>query len=258
MSVGTVQSSADDKGVALASVPPGKIQIRASHPGLVPAATELQVEAGQRYEVELELETVEHEEITVSATRTDARIEDLPTRVEVLNREEIEEKILMTPGDIVMMLNEMGGMRVQTTSPSLGAASVRIQGMRGRYTRFLSDGLPLFGQQVGGLGLLQIPPSDLAQVEVIKGTASAMYGAGAMGGVVNLISRRPVEQPAGELLVNQSTRGATDGVFFGSTRLNKAWGATLLAGGHFQRKQDVDEDGWADLSGYSRGVLRPR
>ena len=47
----------------------------------------------------------------------------------------------MTPGDIVMMLNEMGGMRVQATSPSLGAASVRIQGMRGRYTRFFSDGL---------------------------------------------------------------------------------------------------------------------
>jgi hypothetical protein len=68
-------------------------------------------------------------------------------RVEVLEREEIEEKMLMTPGDIVMMLNEMGGMRVQATSPSLGAASVRIQGMRGRYTRFLSDGLPLFGEQ---------------------------------------------------------------------------------------------------------------
>ena len=65
----------------------------------------------------------------------------------MLQREEIEEKMLMTPGDIVMMLNEMGGMRVQTTSPSLGAASVRIQGMRGRYTRFLSDGLPLFGEQ---------------------------------------------------------------------------------------------------------------
>ena len=44
----------------------------------------------------------------------------------------------MTPGDIVMMLNEMGGMRVQATSPSLGAASVRIQGMQGRYTRVFS------------------------------------------------------------------------------------------------------------------------
>ena len=97
----------------------------------------------------------------MSATRTDKRIEDQPMRVEVLGAEEIEEKQLMTPGDIVMMLNEMGGLRVQATSPSLGAASVRVQGMRGRYTRFLSDGLPLFGADVGGLGLLQIPPTDL-------------------------------------------------------------------------------------------------
>jgi iron complex outermembrane receptor protein len=88
--------------------------------------------------------------VTVAATRTDKRLDDQPMRVEVLGAEEIEEKRLMTPGDIVMMLNEMGGMRVQATSPSLGAASVRVQGMRGRYTRFLSDGLPLFGADVGG------------------------------------------------------------------------------------------------------------
>jgi len=129
--------------------------------------------------------------VEVSATRTGKRLEDQPMRVEVLEREEIEEKMLMTPGDIVMMLNEMGGMRVQATSPSLGAASVRIQGMRGRYTRFLSDGLPLFGEQVGALSLMQVPPMDLSQVEVIKGVASSLYGAGAMGGVVNLIARRP-------------------------------------------------------------------
>ena len=78
-------------------------------------------------------------------------------RVEVLAREEIEEKMLMTPGDIVMMLNEMGGMRVQATSPSLGAASVRIQGMRGRYTRVLSDGLPLFGGRSAGWGCCRFP-----------------------------------------------------------------------------------------------------
>src|SRR5687768_11101389 len=91
------------------------------------------------------------ETVVVEATRTGTRLEDEPMRVEVLQREEIEEKMLMTPGDIVMMLNEMGGMRVQATSPSLGAASVRVQGMRGRYTRFLSDGLPLFGE-VGEIG----------------------------------------------------------------------------------------------------------
>ena len=64
----------------------------------------------------------------VATTRTGRRLEDQPTRVEVLDREEIEEKLLMTPGDIVMMLNEMGGLRVQATSPSIGAASVRDPG----------------------------------------------------------------------------------------------------------------------------------
>ena len=162
-------------------------------------------------------------------------------RVEVLEREEIEEKMLMTPGDIVMMLNEMGGMRVQATSPSLGAASVRIQGMRGRYTRVLSDGLPLFGE-VGGLGLLQIPPMDLGQVEVIKGVASALYGAGAMGGVVNLLSRRPGAEPEREFLLNRSTRGATDAVAFLSgpfvPRLERlAAGRRPLAGDERRRRR---------------------
>src|SRR5687767_5176264 len=178
-------------------------------------------------------------------------------RVEVLEREEIEEKMLMTPGDIVMMLNEMGGMRVQATSPSLGAASVRIQGMRGRYTRFFSDGLPLFGE-VGGLGLLQIPPMDLGQVEVIKGVASSLYGAGAMGGVVNLISRRPGPDTQRELLVNRSTRGATDAVAWYATPATQGWAFTLIGGGHWQERTDVNDDTWSDLPGYSRAIVRPR
>lgn len=197
------------------------------------------------------------EHVIVTATRTDKRLEDQPMRVEVLVREEVEEKMLMTPGDIVMMLNEMGGMRVQATSPSLGAASVRIQGMRGRYTRFFSDGLPLFGE-VGGLGLLQVPPMDLGQVEVIKGVASSLYGAGAMGGVVNLISRRPTAEPQREVLVNRSSRGATDVVGWYSAPAKLGWAFTLLGSGHWQEKTDVNDDLWADLPGYSRAVVRPR
>jgi iron complex outermembrane receptor protein len=164
----------------------------------------------------------------------------------------------MTPGDIVMMLNEMGGLRVQATSPSLGSASVRIQGLRGRYTRLLSDGLPLYGDSPGGLGLLQIPPMDLGQVEVIKGVASALHGAGAMGGVVNLISRRPGDELEREILVNQSTRGATDAIGWISAPLTDRWGLTFLGGAHRQSKADVDDDGWFDLAGYERGVARPR
>jgi iron complex outermembrane receptor protein len=250
----------DANGRSTLKVAPGPIEITVVKEGFNPVTVTATAVAGQSQAIPIPLEpqTAVEEHVTVSATRTDKRIEDQPMRVEVLDAEVIEEKQLMTPGDIVMMLNEMGGLRVQATSPSLGAASVRMQGMRGRYTRFLSDGLPLFGAEVGGLGLLQIPPTDLGQVEVIKGVASALYGAGALGGVVNLISRRPPKEPVREALVNRTSRGGTDATLFAAQPLTERWRGTLLVGGHWQQRNDIDDDGWADLAGYSRGVVRPR
>ncbi len=248
----------DAAGQVAIPAAPGRIDVTISKSGFQSVTRSLTLAAGTWQDLAVELRPAVEEEVTVAATtRTNRRIEDLPTRVEVLAREEIEEKMLMTPGDIVMMLNEMGGMRVQATSPSLGAASVRIQGMRGRYTRVLSDGLPLFGD-VGGLGLLQIPPMDLGQVEVIKGVASALYGAGAMGGIVNLLSRRPGAEPEQEFLLNRSTRGATDAVAYAAAPFADQWGASVLAGGHWQTRSDVNGDSWADLPGYARAVIRPR
>jgi iron complex outermembrane receptor protein len=198
------------------------------------------------------------ETVVVSATRGERRVEDTPLRVEVIDEEEVAEKVAMTPGDIAMLLNETSGLRVQTTNPSLGGANVRIQGLRGRYSLILADGLPLYGGQAGGLGLLQIPPVDLGRVEVIKGTASALYGSAALGGVINLVSRRPGAEREGTALVNQTTRDGTDAVYFGAGPLAGRWRFTLLAGGHRQRRNDLDGDGWTDMPGYERAVLRPR
>jgi outer membrane receptor for ferrienterochelin and colicins len=260
VTVNAVTLRTDPEGIALVTVPLGEVRVGVTKNGYFPANASITADAAQEFVVRVEMQPQEEvkEEINVYATRNDVRIQDSPLHVEVLQREEIEEKMMMTPGDIVMMLNEMGGMRVQTTSPSLGAASVRVQGMLGRYTSFLSDGLPLFGQQGAGLGLLQIPPIDLGQVEVIKGNASALYGSAAMAGVVNLISRRPTAEPIHEFLVNRSTLGATDASAFLASPLSSTWSATALGSGDWQEKRDVSRDGWTDLAGYSRGVLRPR
>ncbi|WP_213803236.1 TonB-dependent receptor [Granulicella sp. dw_53] len=198
------------------------------------------------------------QQVTVYATRTEGRLEDQPTRIELLGQEEVDEKTMMTPGNIVMMLNETSGIRVQTTSSSLGSSTVRIQGMKGRYTRFLADGLPLFGQQGSGLGLLQIPPVDLGRVEIIKGVASALYGAGAMGGVVNLTTRRPGDKPARDFIVNQTTLGGTDVSAYLDGKLSPHTSGSLLGMGDWQIARDLNNVGWADLAGYNRGVVRPR
>ena len=257
---GQVGRHTDARGVAILRLRPGDHQIITSRVGFSAETLLVALRPAVDTSVTIALteQRVELSGVIVSATRSGRRIEDEPLRVEVLEQEEVEEKLLMTPGDITMMLNESAGLRVQTTSPSLGGAAVRVQGLRGRYTQILADGLPLYGGQTGGLGLLQIPPMDLGGVEIIKGVASALYGGSALGGVINLISRRPQEEPARELLLNQTTLGGTDAVGFASGQRGEQLGYTLLAGGHRQSQVDRDDDGWADLPGYERLVVRPR
>ncbi|HUF76193.1 MAG TPA: TonB-dependent receptor plug domain-containing protein, partial [Longimicrobiales bacterium] len=258
VSSGDLGGLTDATGAVVLSLPSGEHTLRVTRIGYASAELPLtlRARADTTVVVAIEEEAIEAEEIVVVSTRTGRRIEDEPLRVEVVAREEVEEKLLMTPGDIGMLLNETAGLRVQPTAPSLGGASVRIQGLRGRYTQILSDGLPLYGGQSGALGPLQIPPMDLAQVEVIKGAASALYGATALGGVVNLISRRPDDER--EILLNQTTLGGTDAVLWLAGQPSERWGYTLLAGGHLQEMADVDEDGWADLPSFRRALARPR
>ena len=203
-------------------------------------------------------EEVGVEEVVVQATRSGRRVQDEPIRVEVIGREEIEEKILMKPGSIAMLLSETGGLRVQVTSPALGSANIRVQGMRGRYTQLLTDGLPLYGGQAASLGLLQIPPTDLGQVEVIKGAASALYGPSALGGVINLVARRPGAEPQSELLLNLTSRNGQDLTAYSAAPLSGGWGQSVTVGLHRQSRQDLDDDGWADMPAYERWTIRPR
>jgi iron complex outermembrane receptor protein len=254
------QARSGPDGVAILPAELGHVDVAVTKDGFFPARKGVDIDAAREWQLQFELQPqIKHEEeVKVYATRNDVRVQDSPLHVEVVSQDEITEEIAMRPSDISMLLNEMGGMRVQTTSPGLGAAAVRVQGMRGRYTAFLSDGLPLFGQQGTGLGLLQIPPMDLGQVEVIKGNASALYGSAAMAGVVNLITRRPEAKPVHEFLFNRSSLGETDASMFLASQLTQHWGASLLGGGYWQEHQDVNGDGWADLAGYSRGVFRPR
>lgn len=185
---GRAETGAD--GGAVLAVMPGPARFVLTRIGFLPDTLLLSLHRGQDTTITVELvaQVVELEGIVIAATRSERRVEDTPLRVEVVDEEEVAEKTSMTPGDIAMMLNETSGVRVQTTSPSLGGANVRMQGLRGRYTLILADGLPLYGGQAGGLGLLQIPPLDLGRAEIIKGAASALYGSSALGGVVNLIS----------------------------------------------------------------------
>lgn len=200
----------------------------------------------------------EVEKIVVQATRSGRIADEQPIRVEIINREEITEKATMRPGNISMLVAETGGVRVQTTSPALGSANIRLQGMYGRYTQLLADGLPLYGNQAASIGLLQIPPTDLGRVEIIKGSASSLYGGSALGGVINLVSRRPGDGFRGETLINLTTRDGQDVTAYAEAPLSDSFKGSVTGGAHHQQSVDTDNDNWIDLAGYERYTVRPR
>src|SRR5678809_1634068 len=120
------------------------------------------------------------EEVVVQSTRTSRTIANVPTRVETIALEEIDEKNNMRPGNVAMLLHESTGIQVQQTSATSGNSSIRLQGLDGRYTQLLKDGFATFGNFSSGLSVLEIPPLDLKQVEIIKGPASPLFGGGAI------------------------------------------------------------------------------
>ena len=208
--------------------------------------------------VDVAMEDMVHamEEVTVSATRTERLAGDSPVRVEVVDAMEVDENTLMAPSGITMLLNETPGLRVQAASPTLGTGSVRILGLSGQYTSMLADGLPLYGGAASALGPLDISPVDLRQVEIIKGAASALYGAQALGGVINLVSKEPTGES--QVLLNRRTMGVTDAATWLSRRFSERSGVSLLASGTMQDAMDVDDDGWGDQARARRWGIRPR
>lgn len=212
---------------------------------------------GDRLEIQLEPADEEEEEVIVRSTRTSRTIRNVPTRVETIEWEEIDEKSNMRPGNVAMLLHESTGIQVQQTSATSGNAGIRIQGLDGRYTQLLKDGFASFGNFASGLSVLEIPPLDLQQVEIIKGPASTLYGGGAIAGVVNFISKTPGTKALHDFLLNQSNIGQSNLGYFSSHRNQKA-GYTFLALFSNQRPFDVDKDDFTEVPESFEFTLHPK
>jgi len=203
----------------------------------------------------LQPEGEEAGEIIVEATRANRSIEDIPTRVEVLT-EEIEEAAIMDPSKIAHLITHSTGIQVQTTGATSNTANVRIQGLDGKYTQILRDGFPIYGGFSGSLSITQIAPLDLRQIEYIKGSASTLYGGGAIAGLINLLSKEPTADEV-MLHLNYSNIGARDANVFASKRFGK-FGVTVLSNFNLHKAYDADKDGFSDLPELQKFTINPK
>jgi iron complex outermembrane receptor protein len=259
--VGTeIAATSDQSGkITLIDIPDGSQTIKFSYVGFNERIDTFQfpLEDTSFIEILLEEASEKLEEVVISSTRSTRTIQNTPTRIEVIGSEELDEKGNMKAGDIRMLLSESTGIHVQTTSPISANASIRIQGLDGRYTQILKDGFPLYSGASSGLGLLQIPPLDLKQVEVIKGSTSTLYGGGAIAGLVNLISKTPTEERDMRFHLNgTSGRGLDINGFYGQKF--KKIGTTIFASHNRNGAYDPAKIGLSAIPKFERYVLNPK
>jgi len=264
----TVYSKSLDNGgvtdtngkVVLTNIPKGKYEFLISFVGY--EAQKLSLEfplaaPNEIIQIALHPKHEEMDEVVISSTRSSRTIDDIPTRVEFIAGGELAEKGNMKPGDIRMLLNESTGIRTQQTSATSYNSSIRIQGLDGKYTQLLRDGLPLYSGFSGSLSLMQIAPLDLQQVEVIKGSNSTLYGGGAIAGLVNLISKDPKEEEELSMMINGTSALGLDVSSFYANR-NEKIGTTIFASYNKGTAYDPADIGLTAIPEFDRYTLNPK
>lgn len=253
-------AATDNKGnFFISKLPAATYLVQASFIGYESYETAVNLEAQDSVTLRIALEPkpFEREEVVVTGTRTAANIADVPVRVEAVPQEEIEEKTSIKPASVAMLVSEATGLRLQTTSATSNSANLRIQGLQGRYTQILLDGVPNLSGLSAGFGLTQLPPLNLRQVEIVKGAGSVLYGPDAISGVINFITKEPRETPELTALINRTSQEGTDFSAFYGQKFNR-FGLTVLVSRNLQSRFDVDKDHFSDLPEYERWSVSPK
>ena len=234
-------------GVAnFSDIPDGPHKITISYLGFETLETTIQLPTDSELVFFLKSGGNTLDEVVLQSSRSTRTVKKIPTRIEFIGAEELGEKAIMNASNISMVLRESTGIQMQQTSLSSGNTNIRIQGLDGRYTQLLRDGFPLYGGFSSGLSILQIPPLDLKQFEIIKGSSSTLYGGGAIAGLVNMVSKTPEEDPQLDIMLTQTQAlGSTANVFYGQRKDKFGW--TLYGSGHYQKAYDPEDDGFSNL-----------
>ena len=244
--------------VQLTNIAAGKKTIIISGSGFSEKELELVFPQPETITVLIEPVAEDLEEIkVVTSTRSSRNIQDIPTRIEGIPAADLDEKAVMQPGNIKMLVSEIAGVQTQQTSQVSGSSSIRIQGLEGKYTQLLQDGFPLYAGFSGGLSVLQIPPLNLKRVEVIKGATSTLYGGGAIAGLINLITKVPTAEREISFLANVNQTNALDFSGFYGEKYKKT-GLTIFASSNTQKAYDTNSDGFSDIPKYTRYSFSPK
>ncbi|MEM7048198.1 MAG: TonB-dependent receptor [Acidobacteriota bacterium] len=186
-----VELTSDGAGVVCAPrVPDGRQTLLVIAAGFSVLDATVTKETDAPLLLELELTPAFGEEIVVTGTRTAKRLAETPVHVQRISRDSIEASASRTLADAIELTP---GVRIESNCQNCNFSQVRMLGLEGPYSQILVDGQPTVSSLALVYGVEQFPASALENIEVVKGGGAAIYGAGAVGGVINLIPHSPLD-----------------------------------------------------------------
>ncbi|MGE5488686.1 MAG: TonB-dependent receptor [bacterium] len=242
----------DRKGqAAFQALPPGAVSVMVSADGFYPnEAHGINLTPGQEtlLTIQLTARGTVSETVVITGSGTESLVQEAPIRTELITQQMVERQIKTTLAEAFQAA--ISGVRVEMNCQNCGFMQLRMNGLEGPYTQILEDGLPTYSGVTAVYGLEQIPAAFLDQIEVVKGGNSALYGPGAVAGVVNLIRREPRENSFRMDAITGWQYGRPERQLGGSGQLweiPSGFSADFYYRGTDRVPIDRDRDGFSDI-----------
>jgi vitamin B12 transporter len=156
-----------------------------SHP--VHAASDIKVASADQ------MDSIETREVVVSATKTPVPVTQLTSAVEVITEEDLKRRQVKT---VVDALRLSQGLTVFSNGGPGTSSSIRIRGSNDDQVLVLIDGAIMNSATLGGFNLANLTTDNIERIEILRGAQSMLWGADAMGGVINITTKKGVGTPS--------------------------------------------------------------
>jgi outer membrane receptor protein involved in Fe transport len=145
------------------------------------------------------LQRFELDDVVVTATRGESAVDMIPKNVTVITAEEIAQS---PAGNIVDLLGREAGLNIRSFTGNEGKSGVDIRGMGDTYVSnviVMVDGFRLNASDMSGADFLSVPLGEVEKIEIVRGGGSVLYGDGAVGGVINIITKKNKKKKAAKI-----------------------------------------------------------
>lgn len=232
------------------NLPAGKYTLRVSAVGYKTQEKEIEVNKDFTAVVHFQLqeESFMTDEVVVSANRNEVSRKAAPVVVNVMSAKLFE---MVNSTDLAKTLNYQSGLRVENNCQNCGFPQVRINGLEGPYSQILINSRPIISALSGVYGLEQIPVNMIERVEVVRGGGSALFGANAVGGTINIITKDPINNSFQVSSMFSNMDGKSWEQYMGGNvslvAKDNSYGIALYESYRNRNPYDRDGDGFSEL-----------